>query len=108
MGANSLSRFIFDLYVRDTDEIRKYKSSPEEFMKGYDLTSEDRIALLTRDYAYLYCSGVHPILVSHMVQIDEVANQEKGHEGYTKEYVTKIKDCNNSYQDYYKSESSKN
>jgi hypothetical protein len=103
MTTSSLSRFIFDLYVRNTDEIRKYKSMPETFMKGYDLTPEEKKALLSRDYAYLYCSGVHPILVSHMIQIDEVANEEKGHEGYAKEYIPKIKDCKNSYQDYYRS-----
>ena len=101
MSVRFLSKFIFDLYVRNTEEIKRYKSAPEEFMKGYDLSEEDKIALLGRDYAYLYCSGVHPILVSHMVQIDEVANEEKGHEGYANEYIPKIQNCKNSYQDYY-------
>ena len=104
MSSHEVSRFIFDLYVRDTSEIRNYRSSPEEFMSRYNLTPAEKNALLTRDYAYLYCVGVHPILVSHMVQIDEVANQEKGHEGYAKEYIPKIKDCKNSYQDFYASE----
>lgn len=104
MSSHEVSKFIFDLYVRDTNEIRDFKSSPEQFMKRYKLTPEEKEALLTRDYAYLYCLGVHPMLVSHMVQIDEVANQEKGHEGYAKQYIPKIKDCENSYQDFYASE----
>ena len=41
------------------------------------------------------------MLISHIVQIDEVTNLEKSNEAYTKEYFARIKECSNDYQDFY-------
>ena len=101
MGVSGVSKFIFDLYAADLAELRKYKSSPEEVLGRYDLSSDEKKAILAKDYATLYCLGVHPVLISHIVQIDEVTNLEKANEAYTKEYFARIKECSNDYQDFY-------
>ncbi|MDA4129320.1 MAG: hypothetical protein OK457_00980 [Thaumarchaeota archaeon] len=101
MSVSGVSKFIFELYAADLTELRKYKASPEEVLSRYELSSEEKKAILAKDYATLYCLGVHPVLISHIVQIDEVANERNANEAYTKEYFSRIKECSNDYQDYY-------
>jgi hypothetical protein len=40
-----------------------YLKDPEDFVKGYELTAEERRAVLALDYGTLYGMGVHALLL---------------------------------------------
>lgn len=103
MSVRAISKLIFELYA-DKGLAQKFKSTPEVVMAEFDLTPEEKRALLERDYAFMYCSGVHPALVDHMFQLDFVSNFKEMHGVYVSRVVPKIKLCSNPYQDYYNSE----
>lgn len=99
--SESLSKLIFNLYS-DEQLFQRYKSSRESVLNGFDLSPKARRAVLEGDYAFMYCSGVHPALIDHMLQIDFSDRFGMAHDHYLKLAVPKMINCPNSYQDYYK------
>lgn len=53
-----------------------FHSEREAFLQGYDLTVEERRALLDNDYGGLYASGVHPMAVLFLSQINRTPMPE--------------------------------
>ncbi|PZC48251.1 MAG: Aromatic-ring-opening dioxygenase LigAB, LigA subunit [Chloroflexi bacterium] len=47
----------------DTEPLRRFKEEPEEYLKGFDLTDEERQGLMDRNYAKLYSMGVQPFIL---------------------------------------------
>jgi hypothetical protein len=101
MSLDDLQRFIYDLYS-DESVFQDYRSEPREFVNKSLLTPEQKTAIIQRDYAFLYREGVHPMLVAHMMQIDQVAFQEEESPERLKMFMANIRGLKNSYQDFYK------
>jgi Aromatic-ring-opening dioxygenase LigAB, LigA subunit len=98
MSVHNLQKFIHELYTNEALS-QRYKTDPKKYVDGSDLDAEEKRTILERDYAFLFRAGVHPMLVSHMMQVDQVAF----HGGDSlKDYLSKIKGVQNPYQDYYK------
>jgi hypothetical protein len=50
----------------DTEPLRRFKEEPKEYLKGFDLTDDERQALVARDYAKLYTMGVQPFILQNL------------------------------------------
>jgi hypothetical protein len=61
---------------RDPDLRAKFFSTPEHVMSQYDLSEEEKSALLTRDYAGLYRLGVHGLLLRPFSLLHSVSEQD--------------------------------
>ena len=48
---------------RDISNRERYMQNPETFAEGYDLTPEERAAILDLDYGALYAMGVHALIL---------------------------------------------
>lgn len=66
---------------------------------GFDLTAEERAALVERDFPALWQLGVHPVLLFHL---SAVLNPR---EWYIKEVVPHIQGIPNVWYDYYRTDS---
>lgn len=53
-----------------------FQTDRARFLEGYDLTDEERQALLNDDYGALYSSGVHPMAVLFFSQINRTPMPE--------------------------------
>jgi protocatechuate 4,5-dioxygenase alpha chain len=51
--------------IQDEQAYERFKSDPQEFLAGHDLTDEERDALARVDYPELYRVGTHPFLLSN-------------------------------------------
>jgi hypothetical protein len=62
-----MSLYALQKLIRDVNrkpELRKsYFDSPTQFAQSYDLTDDERQALLTLDIGQLYAKGVHGLLL---------------------------------------------
>ncbi len=64
MSLYQLSKLMFDLN-RDPQIATRFKTDPEAVTGGYDLTDEERGAVLTPDIGLIYVLGVNGQLLMH-------------------------------------------
>jgi hypothetical protein len=62
VSAYTLQKMIRDVNRRP-DRRESYFASREDFVQGYDLTSEERAAFVAFDVSKLYALGVHGLLL---------------------------------------------
>ncbi len=62
MSLYALQKLIRDIN-RKPDTRARFCSAPQELAAAYDLSDEERGALLSRDYGVLYRLGVHGLLL---------------------------------------------
>jgi len=62
MSLYQLQKLMYDVN-RDAERKEEYRKDPCTFVSRYDLTSEEREAILSLDIRTLYTMGVHPLLL---------------------------------------------
>ena len=61
---------------RDPDLRAKFSSTPEQVMSQYDLSEEEKTALLKRDYGELYRLGVHGLMLRPFSLLHSVSEKD--------------------------------
>lgn len=86
MGWYDVCKLIRDLYV--DEEVRiAFRKSPQDVVKRYRLSDDEREALVRRDYVALHKMGIPPLLVFHFFHV-----VEEDRELYVKEVVPKLRE----------------
>ena len=62
MSLYQLQKLIYQVN-RDPSQRERYRQDPAEFVKGYELTEEEKNAALNVDVRKLYTFGVHSLLL---------------------------------------------
>lgn len=68
MSRYELNRLLYDLKMRD-DLPAELRADPDRVLARYDLTTEERAALLTRDPRQLRPLGVHGMLALYALRL---------------------------------------
>jgi len=61
---------------RDVERREDYRRNAEAFTKKYDLTEEERSAILKIDMRGLYIMGVHSLLLRPFTLLNKVSNED--------------------------------
>jgi hypothetical protein len=64
MSLYYLQKFLYQLN-RDPETRRRFDADPADSLAGYDLTAEERAAILTPDIGLLYVLGVNGQILMH-------------------------------------------
>jgi hypothetical protein len=94
MSDYELNRAIHHIYT-NRGPTMDFRSGNHEVLDRFDLTAEERAALVGRDFPKLWALHVHPVLLFHL---SAVLNPR---EWYLDNVVPKIKDVPNKFYDYY-------
>ena len=94
MSSYELNKAIHQIYV-DRDRTMAFRDGDYAMLERFDLTEDERAALVERDFPRLWAMDVHPVLLFHF---SAVLNPR---EWYVREVVPKIQDIPNSWYDYY-------
>jgi hypothetical protein len=77
---STMSVYVLQNLIRDVNrkpEARaSYFAAPDEFVAGYDLTAEERDALLRLDIGRLYGLGVHALLLRPFTLLHKVSEPD--------------------------------
>jgi hypothetical protein len=95
MSEYELNRAIHHVYT-DRERCAAFRDGEFHELNAFELTSEERTALETRDFPALWALNVHPVLLFHL---SAVLNPR---EWYLQNVVPKIEGVPNKYYDYYK------
>ena len=66
-GAHPIDVCLTDICRRG--RAAEFKANPDEFLRRYRLTDEEREALLEADFPRLYDMGVHPMLLLYYSRV---------------------------------------
>ena len=94
MSSYELNKAIHRIYI-DRDRTMAFRDGDHAMLEGFDLTEDERRALVERDFPLLWAMDVHPVLLFHF---SAVLNPR---EWYVSEVVPKIRGVPNSWYDYY-------
>ena len=94
MSSYDLNKAIHRIYI-DRDRTMAFRAGDHTMLEGFDLTEDERRALVERDFPRLWAMDVHPVLLFHF---SAVLNPR---EWYVSEVVPKIRGVPNSWYDYY-------
>jgi hypothetical protein len=61
---------------RDEAQRKRYRENPSEFVKGYELTEKETVAVLNVDVRGLYTLGVHSLLLRPFTLLHKVSNAD--------------------------------
>jgi hypothetical protein len=75
MSLYQLQKLIYHVN-RDVEHREHYRQNPGAFTKKYDLTEEERVALLNVDVRALYTIGVHSLLLRPFTLLNKVSNED--------------------------------
>jgi hypothetical protein len=75
MSLYQLQKLMFHTHARPASH-RQYTADPNAFAAEYDLTEEERAAVLAVDIAALYRLGVHPLLLRPFTELNGVSSPE--------------------------------
>lgn len=74
MSRTEVERCVWEVHRGDHGDA--FHTDRMAYLEGYDLTDEERQALLNNDYGALYASGVHPMAVLFFSQINQTPMPE--------------------------------
>jgi hypothetical protein len=95
MSLYGVCKALHAVYI-DREATIAFRAGDVSMLDGFDLTPEERAALVAKDLVTLYRLGAHPILVFHF---SAVLNPR---ETYIREVVPNIQDVPNPFYDYYR------
>ncbi|HZT07118.1 MAG TPA: aromatic ring-opening dioxygenase subunit LigA [Chloroflexota bacterium] len=72
MSQYEVARFLFH-FNRERSARDAYAANPRAALDGYDLSAEEREALVQHDFTALYRMGTHPLLLIYMANNLDVA-----------------------------------
>lgn len=72
MSLYQLQKLLYEVN-RDPERRRQYREDPAAFASRYELTEEERQALLNLDIRRLYLLGVHPLLLRPFTLLHRVS-----------------------------------
>jgi hypothetical protein len=75
MSLYQLQKLIYHVN-RDPAARERYRTDPEAFVAGYQLTEEERAAVLNLDIRSLYAFGVHSLLLRPFTLLHRVSNED--------------------------------
>ena len=75
MSLYQLQKLIYHVN-RDAERREHYRQDAGAFAKKYDLTEEERLALLNVDVRALYTIGVHSLLLRPFTLLNKVSNED--------------------------------
>jgi aromatic-ring opening dioxygenase LigAB LigA subunit len=75
MSLYQLQKLIYHVN-RDAERREHYRQDAGAFAKKYDLTEEERVALLNVDVRALYTIGVHSLLLRPFTLLNKVSNED--------------------------------
>lgn len=75
MSLYQLQKLIYHVN-RDPSHRERYRQSPAEFAKGYDLTEQESAAVLDLDVRSLYTLGVHSLLLRPFTLLHKISNED--------------------------------
>ncbi len=78
MSLFAVQQLIFDL-KHDKKQVAALSADPESVLRKYDLSEDERAALIKADLGKLYLMGVHPLLLapySRMAGVSREAYQQ--------------------------------
>jgi len=61
---------------RDPERRARYRLDAPAFVKSYDLTEPETVAVLNVDVRVLYTIGVHPLLLRPFTLLHKVSNED--------------------------------
>lgn len=94
MSDYELNRAIHHIYTTRALTM-EFRAGNHAVLDRFDLTADERAALMARDFPKLWALHVHPVLLFHL---SAVLNPR---EWYLENVVPKIKDVPNKFYDYY-------
>lgn len=95
MSMYQLNKVIHHIYM-NRDVTMAVRDGDYSAVDAFDLTEEERTAVVERDFPALWRLGVHPVLLFHL---SAVLNPR---EWYIKEVVPNIQGVPNPWYDYYR------
>jgi hypothetical protein len=72
MSLYYVQKFLFELN-RDQDRQAAYRADPTAALAGYELTPDERAALVEPDIGFLYHLGVNGQILMHFAALHEIA-----------------------------------
>ena len=75
MSLYQLQKLIYHVN-RDPSQRERYRQDPAEFVKGYELTPEEKSAVVKVDVQKLYTLGVHSLLLRPFTLLHKVSNED--------------------------------
>ncbi len=75
MSLYQLQKLIYHVN-RDQAQRDRYRQSPQEFVKGYELTKPEASAIVNMDVRSLYIFGVHSLLLRPFTLLHKVSNED--------------------------------
>ncbi|HWO42489.1 MAG TPA: aromatic ring-opening dioxygenase subunit LigA [Candidatus Eisenbacteria bacterium] len=75
MSLYQLQKLIYQVN-RDRAARERYREDPAAFARDYELTDEERRAVLDLDIRALYTLGVHPLLLRPFTLLHRVSNDD--------------------------------
>ena len=75
MSLYQLQKLMYDVN-RNAERKGEYRKDPSSFASRYDLTSEEREAILSLDIRTLYTLGVHPLLLRPFTLLHRVSAED--------------------------------
>ena len=61
---------------RDSERRQRYRDNAQAFVKSYDLTEAESVAILNVDVRALYAMGVHSLLLRPFTLLNKVSNED--------------------------------
>ena len=75
MSLYEVQKFLFTVN-RDEDRRAEYRADAEAFAGGFDLSAEERDALIAIDIRALYAMGVHPLLLRPFTLMLKISGED--------------------------------
>jgi hypothetical protein len=75
MSLYQLQKLIYHVN-RDPSHRERFRQDPAEFVKGFELTDEEKGAVLNVDVRELYTLGVHSLLLRPFTLLHKVSNED--------------------------------
>lgn len=75
MSLYQLQKLIYHVN-RDTSHRERFQQNPTEFVKDYELTDEEKGAVLNVEVRHLYKLGVHSLLLRPFTLLHKVSNED--------------------------------
>ena len=61
---------------RDSERRQRYRDNAQAFVKSYDLTEAESVAILNVNVRALYAMGVHSLLLRPFTLLNKVSNED--------------------------------
>jgi hypothetical protein len=75
MSLYQLQKLIYHVN-RDPSQRERYRQDPASFVKGYELTEQEKSAAVNVDVRKLYTLGVHSLLLRPFSLLHKVSNED--------------------------------